>query len=101
MTSSYQLVCDRTDFQDMIKIWEAREGRPCDGDPSATGDLWRIAAALLEQKDQQLADYVTPRAIETWTGDVPALFWRDSMRCPSIVATHWTPHPRLVKTVDN
>jgi hypothetical protein len=101
MTSSYQLVCDREDFRAMLEVWEACEGRPCDGDPGATGDLWRIAAALLDQKDQALEVYVTLRPISTWAGDMPALFWRDGMRCPSIVATHWTPQPQPEKTVDN
>jgi monomeric isocitrate dehydrogenase len=101
MASSYQLVCDRPDFQAMLEVWEAREGRSCDGDPSATGDFWRVAAALLEQKDQALADYVTLRPIASWSGDTPALFWRDGMRCPSNVATHWTPQPLPEKLFDN
>ena len=53
---SYKTVVYRKDFQEAITAFEEREKCKCDDDPNYSGDYWHVAALLLDQKDDRIAE---------------------------------------------
>lgn len=45
---SYKSIRNHPEYERALAAWEAEAGRKCDGDPGYDGDMWLVAAKLVD-----------------------------------------------------